>query len=326
MDVLWLSQKDVAGLGLTMAEIIEAVEQGFAAHGRGEVELPAKIGVHPRHDCFLHAMPCHVGGAVDRTGIKCVSGYPSNPAKGLPYINGVHCMFEASTGRVLAVMDCAWITAWRTGAASGVYAKYFAGPEAASVAIVGCGVQGRVNLLAMKEVLPNLREVRAYDPFPAQVERFAADLGPQLPKAAFTTCTTAREAVTGADVVITCTPIVEKPERFIPAAWLKDETLAIAVDYDAAFNADVFAAGPFVADDSRQYLETQALGVYFQNGYPGPGQVYAGLGEVVAGVKPAVRAGRRGAVLMGIALDDIMTAELVYRRAREKGVGRTVEL
>ena len=91
-----------------MPEIMDGVEAGFAALGRGEGEMPAKIGIHPREDCFIHAMPCHLGGKVDRAGIKCVSGYPPNPAKGLPYITGVMVLIDPDTGLPQAVMDAGW--------------------------------------------------------------------------------------------------------------------------------------------------------------------------------------------------------------------------
>ena len=119
-DVLWLSQADIDSLGITMLEIMDEVERGFVAQGRGEVEMPAKIGIHTRKDCFNHSMPCFVGGDLDMAGVKVVSGYPPNQKKGLPYITGIWCLLDPETGLVRAVMDAAWITAWRTGAASGV--------------------------------------------------------------------------------------------------------------------------------------------------------------------------------------------------------------
>ncbi|GAB6280339.1 MAG: hypothetical protein STSR0007_04030 [Thermovirga sp.] len=109
-----------------------------------------------RKDCFIHAMPCYVGGDVDAAGIKWVAGYPSNQAKGLPYITGVMCLNESGTGFVKAIMDANWITAWRTGAATGICAKHMADPESETIAIIGLGVQGRTNTMALAEALPKL--------------------------------------------------------------------------------------------------------------------------------------------------------------------------
>lgn len=90
--------------------------------------MPPKPGVHPRADCFIHAMPAYVRGAVEAAGVKWVSGYPPNRPKGLPYISGVLLLNDPETGIPIAVMDCAYITALRTGASVGVAAKYFAKP------------------------------------------------------------------------------------------------------------------------------------------------------------------------------------------------------
>lgn len=326
-EVLWLSQADLESLGIGMPQIMDAVEKGFACLGRGEAEMPAKIGIHPREDCFIHAMPCWLGGDVDRCGIKCVSGYPPNQKKGLPYITGVMCLIDPETGIVQSVMDAGWVTALRTGAASGVYAKYFGNPETSVVAVVGLGVQGRVNLLALKEVFPGIRKVQCYDPIESQGARFLKDMHPKLPDAVFEVCRDVKTCVGGADVVVTCTPIVEKPQRFIRRSWLKEDVLAIAVDYDSAFHEDVMSATPcFTCDNRNQYLWTQEQGVYFQKGYPGKAQVYADMCEVCAGLKPGVRTGLRGAVLMGIASHDVMTAALAYEKAKALGKGTTVQL
>ncbi len=324
-DVLWLSMREIDSLGIGMSEVMLAVEKGFAAVGEGRVELPAKIGIHPREDCFIHAMPCWVGGAIDQAGVKCVSGYPSNAQKGLPYITGVFCLIDPDTGIIKSVMDAGWITAWRTGAASGVYAKYFGNPDSSSVAVIGLGVQGRVNLLAMKEVFPKLDTIQVYDPFPAQVDRFTKDMAPHFPGIDLTPCPDVQSVVKGADVVITCSPIVEKPERFVSRKWLKDDVLAIAVDYDSAFDAETMS-GNFVCDNAGQYLWTKEQGTYFQDGYPDRDGLYADMGEICCGNKTPTTSGLRGAVLMGIASHDVMTGQLVYEKAASKGIGTKVKL
>lgn len=325
-EVLWISAKEIDQLGITMKEIMDAVETGFAAIGRGEGEMPAKIGIHPREDCFIHAMPCYLGGDIDRAGVKCVSGYPPNPAKGHPYITGIMLVNDPETGLPAAVMDAAWVTAWRTGAASGVYARHFGNPDTRSVAIIGTGVQARVNLLAMQEVFPKLTSIRCFDIQQSAMNSFISDMEPQLPGATFTKHTDIQHAVTDADVLITCTPIIEAPERFIPRGWIKEECLVISVDYDAAIHESIFAEAHFTCDNRNQYVWTQEQGTYFQNGYPLPKDIDADMGQICAGLKQGIRTGRRGAVLMGIASHDIMTASLVFDRATQANLGTKVEL
>ena len=115
-QLLYLSQADVAEVGLTMAEIIESMEVMFRAKGEGQTEMPPKPGIHPGGgDNFIHAMPAYVPD-LKSAGIKWVSGFPQNPQKGLPYISGLLIFNDVQTGLPLAVMDCVWITAKRTGA------------------------------------------------------------------------------------------------------------------------------------------------------------------------------------------------------------------
>lgn len=327
MKVLVLSRNCLEDLKVGMEEIIEAVERGFKLKGEGKVELPAKIGIHPRKDSFIHAMPCYIGGEIDASGIKWVAGYPSNQEKGLPYLSGVMCLNDSETGLVKAIMDASWITAYRTGAASAVCAKYLGDPDSKVIAVIGLGVQGRMNLMALMEVFKKIREVRVYDIVSSQMERYVKDMSALYKECQFVACSDPREAVMGADVVVTCTPIVEDPKRYICAEYLKEEVLAIAVDYDSSFCAPVMAeADVFVCDDRNQYLWTQEQGVYFQDGYPAKDGIYADVGELCAGLKDPVRKGRRGAVLMGIASHDLMTSLLAYDKAMGKGMGEWIEI
>ena len=120
--ILYLSKKEVTDTGLTMPEVIEAVEQAFKEKGDGRVEMPPKPGVHSRPNSFIHAMPAYIA-ATGALGLKWVAGYPENRKKGLPYISGLLVLNDAETGLPTAVMDCVWITAMRTGAATAVAAR-----------------------------------------------------------------------------------------------------------------------------------------------------------------------------------------------------------
>jgi len=327
MEILVLSEKEIVSLGIPVSEVMEVVERGFTLKGEEKMEMPAKIGIHPRKDCFIHAMPCYAGGDVDAAGLKWVAGYPINQAKGLPYITGVMCLNESETGFAKAIMDANWITAWRTGAATGVCAKHMADPDSETIAVVGLGVQGRTNTMALVEALPKLKTVKAYDVFESQIGKYRDIVQPDLAKAEVVPCKTVEEAVRDADVVVTCTPIVAEPERFVRSEWLKKDMLAVAVDYDSAFDADVMTgATAFVCDDMHQYLWTQEHGVYFQKGYPVEEEILGDMGHLCAGKKKARLEGRRAAVLMGIASHDVMTANLIYEKAKARGMGKMVEI
>jgi ornithine cyclodeaminase/alanine dehydrogenase-like protein (mu-crystallin family) len=162
--VLYLSRADVETVNLSMKEIIDLLEKAFLEKGNGKVEMPPKPGIHTMPDAFIHAMPAYIP-SMRSAGIKWVSGYPENFKRGLPYISGLMILNDAETGIPYAVMDCAWITAMRTGAASALSAKYLARPESEAVGILACGVQGRTNLEALACLFP-IKRAYAYDVLP----------------------------------------------------------------------------------------------------------------------------------------------------------------
>ena len=257
MELVYLSQADVVSLDMSMREVLDALDGGFAAKGRGHTEMPPKPGIHTRPDCFIHAMPAYVR-ELEVAGLKWVSGYPPNSAKGLPYITGLLVLNDCETGMPLAVMDCAWVTAMRTGASAGISARYLARSGSAAAAIVGCGVQARTSLMALVEELPALREVRCYDLFPEATQRFIAEMAALFPALRLVTCASAPEAVRPADVVVTAIPIVVDPAPDLDAGMLKEGGLAVSLDYDSAWtSAAMRECDKFCTDDIRSAARDQ---------------------------------------------------------------------
>ena len=325
MELVYLSQADVKSLGMSMKEVLAAVDLGFAAKGRGNTEMPPKPGIHTRPDCFIHAMPAYVKEQ-EVAGLKWVSGYPPNTARGLPYITGLLILNDCETGVPLAVMDCAWVTAMRTGASAGISARYLARPGSDTAAFVGCGVQARTSLMALVEELPALAEVRCYDLHPEATRRFMGDMAGQFPALSFVACSSAPEAVRPADVVVTAVPIVVDPKPELDAGVLKSGGLAVSLDYDSAWtSAAMRECDRFCSDDVAQLLATREHGVYF-GGIPA--DISADLGELAAGLKRGRESDteRIFSMNMGIAVDDMVTARVLYERALERGAGLRLPL
>lgn len=319
--ILYLSKADVASVGVTMKEIIDALLVAFHEHGEGKVEMPPKPGVHTRPDAFIHAMPAYIP-ALKSAGMKWVSGYPENYKRGLPYITGLMILNDDDTGIPLAVMDCTWITGMRTGAATAVAAKYLARPDSKAVGILGCGLQGRTNLEALRVLFPITRVV-AYDVLPEAAERYAREM-----RASFgvdvTIAKEPREAVDGLDIVVTAGPILHKPHATIKAGWLSEGAFASLVDFDSYWDgAAMRETSKFCTDDIPQLEHYRSLG-YFQNIPP----IYASIGELVTGKKRGRENARERTMTcnLGLAMDDMATAPIVYRRAVERGIGTWLEL
>src|SRR5512140_2721595 len=162
--LLYLSRADVESVALDVPAMVSLLETAFREKGNERVEMPPKPGIHTMPDAFIHAMPAYIP-ALRAAGIKWVSGYPDNHQRGLPYISGLLVLNDVETGIPYAVMDCTWITAWRTGAATALSAKYLARPDSETVGILACGVQGRANLEALSCLFP-IKRAYAYDVLP----------------------------------------------------------------------------------------------------------------------------------------------------------------
>jgi ornithine cyclodeaminase/alanine dehydrogenase len=304
-----------------MTTIIALLEQAFKEKGSGKVEMPPKPGIHTMPDAFIHAMPAYIP-SMKSAGIKWVSGYPANFERRLPYISGLLILNDAGTGIPYAVMDCTWITAFRTGAATALSARYLARRESETVGILACGVQGRTNLEALA-CLFRIKKVYAYDILPDVQERYIAEMCEKL-SLEIVGVKDPKHAVVKSDIVVTSGPILKHPAPTIDKDWLRRGSFASAVDFDSYFTGAAMAQMDRIStDDHAQYQYYRSVG-YFQR-TPDP---YADLGEIVTGLKPGRQSAdeRTMAINLGLALDDMAVAPAIYRIAREKGLGTTLPL
>jgi ornithine cyclodeaminase/alanine dehydrogenase len=320
-QILYLSQADVAKVNLDMALVINLLETAFREKGAGRVEMPPKPGVHTMPDAFIHAMPAFIP-ALQSAGIKWVSGYPENYKRGLPYITGLLILNDVETGIPYAVMDCSWITAYRTGAASALAAKYLARPESKMVGILACGVQGRTNLEALKVLFP-IKRVYAYDIRPDVQQRYVEEMSARFGIEVIGV-KDAKQAVVNSDLVITSGPILKHPTPTIQSDWLQPGAFGSAVDFDSYWTGAALSQMDRIStDDHAQFQYYKSVG-YFQT-TPAP---YADLGEIVAGLKPGRQdpLERTLAINLGLAMDDMAVAPEIYRRAKGLGIGTWLNL
>ncbi len=320
-QLLYLSRADVEKVALPMSKVIDLVEAGFREKGLGDVEMPPKPGIHTRKDAFIHAMPAYIP-AMDSAGIKWVGGYPENYKKGLPYISGLLILNDPETGLPVSVMDCSWITAMRTGSAGAVAARYLARPDSEVMGVLGCGVQGRTNLIAMSHLFP-IKRVYAYDIRPEAAEKYRQEMGESL-GVEVVVVKEPKDAVADADIVVTAGPILKHPTPVIEKGWLKPGGFASPVDFDSYWKPEALAeADKYATDDTSQYLYYRTVGYFLQS--PDP---YADLGEIVTGQKPGRETPEERTISMnlGLALEDMAVAPEIYRLAKEQGIGTWLPL
>jgi ornithine cyclodeaminase/alanine dehydrogenase len=294
---------------LPLADIFTAVERAMSEHGKGAVELPPKIGLHTRPGTFIHAMPAFIP-ALNVCGMKWVSGYPGNAARGLPTILGLLVLNDPETGVPYALLDAQWITAIRTAVVSGLIVRSCAAPKARVLAVAGCGVQGRHHLRCLLHVLPDVEQVRLYDVRPESAEglRHAAATYTQ---AHIEIAPTPEACLRRADVAATCT----SGRLEVQDDWFPEGGTAVGVDSQVAWGR-LFGKVKLIMDDERQAREFEKHGKY-PGGLP---PIHAELGQILLGARPG-RESRSERILglpLGLAIADLAVAQLVWQAFRSR--------
>jgi ornithine cyclodeaminase/alanine dehydrogenase len=321
-SLLYLSRADVERLEISMDEVIKAVEEAFREKAEGKAEVPPKPGIHPQEDAFIHAMPAYLP-QMKVAGVKWVSGFPENPKRGLTYISGLLILNDLETGFPVCVMDCTWITAKRTGAATAVAAKYLAKENSRIFGILGCGVQGRSNLEALLVVCKDLEEVKAYDINAENLRRYVEEMTAKH-GIKVVPVNSPRKAVENSDIVVTAGPILKRPKPAIEASWFKDGGFACPLDFDSYWKPEAMhSMDKFCTDDLEQLMYYKTQG-YFSH-IP---EVYAELSEIISGKKHGRENSKERIMSMnlGLAIEDMATAKLIYQKAKKKKAGTELPL
>jgi ornithine cyclodeaminase/alanine dehydrogenase-like protein (mu-crystallin family) len=291
----------------------------------GASELPPKIGIHARPTgAFAHAMPAHLRGpdadaGADLVGMKWVTVFRDNKARGLPATNAVVVLNDPATGLPTAILDGGPITAQRTAAVSGVAIRLFAprvDGRSARAAIVGAGVQGLSHLAVVGFLLPGV-ELVVFDRHPERAEALAARATTTPGIAAARAAPTARAAAQGADLVITAASMAPPEARqAMTGDWLTPHALLVSVDYATFCSAEVARdADLFVTDERGQFLANRDAGLF--EGFPEPAMT---IGEaVLAGTSRPP--GRVVVNHLGVGLADLVFAEALVVGARASGRG-----
>ena len=320
---LLLRRSEVAKL-LSLEECIAAVEEAFRLRGEGKINS----GTSSTH---FPGGGFHIKTALDATrgyfAAKLNGNFPGNPQhNGLPTIQGVIVLCDATNGSPLAVMDSIEITILRTGAATAVAAKYLARANSSVVTICGCGNQGRVQLRALARVLP-IKQAYAFDRDTNAAAGFArpiaSDLGIEV-KA----ISDLGAAVKTSDVCVTCTP---SQAFFITRDMVQPGTFIAAVGADNPHKQEIepelLAGARVVADDAIQCAGMGDLHHAITKDLMSVEDVHAELAEIVAGQKPGRTSDHDITIFdsTGVALEDIASASLVYERAIRAGVGIAID-
>jgi alanine dehydrogenase len=321
-----LSRSEVLDL-LTLPDCIGAVERAFRLHAEGRTLGPGVLGV-PAADGGFHIKAAGLVGERSYFAAKTNANFPENPRRfGLPTIQGTIVLADADNGVPLAIIESGSVTALRTGAATAVAAKFLARRDARGATIVGCGVQGELQLAAIAAVLP-LERAWVFDSDHERAESMAARASATL-SLRVEPVKDLRAALGESDVCVTCTPA---RRAFLTRADVGPGMFIAAVGADSQGKQELepglVASATLVVDVLDQCAEIGELQHAVAAGLMTRSQVHAELADVVVGR----RAGRTRAdeIIVfdssGTALQDVAAAITVYEKARATGRGTEVKL
>jgi alanine dehydrogenase len=317
MPTLILNKKDVRRL-INIGDVIGVVESAFKDYTEGKGEMPSKVYLTVKDGDF-RAMPASLPGAA---GMKWVSVHTENPAKGLPTVMAVLILNDADTGYPLVIMDASETTALRTAATSTIASKYLARKDLKTLGIVGAGYQAYHHIKAHCELF-KFQEIMVSDISPKATGRLIDSL-PNLPLRA---CSL--EETVKADIVCTLTPA---HQPVVLNKWLKPGTHINAVGADAEgkeeLEPSILIEARVVVDDLRQAIHAGEINVPVSTGIYKKEQIFATLGEIIAGYKQGRTNNEMITVFdsTGLAIEDIAVAGLVYEKARQHGAGVSLNL
>src|SRR5881628_1595651 len=311
-----LTRGDVLEL-LTLRDCIVAVEDAFRLHAEGRTLGPGVLAV-PAEGGGFHVKAAGLVGERSYFAAKTNANFPDNARRyGLPTIQGTVVLADARTGELLAVMDSGSVTALRTGAATAVAAKFLARPDARSATIVGCDVQGEIQLGAIAAVLP-LQRAWVLDTDHARAEGLAAraqaNLGIRVEAGK-----DLRSALRGSDVCVTCTP---SRRPFVSRG-------DVGADHRGKQELEptLVASSTLVVDVLEQCAEIGELQHVLAAGLMTREQVHAELADVVSGRRSGRTRSDEVTIFdsTGTALEDVAAAVVVYEKARATGRGTQIE-
>ncbi|MBM3220417.1 MAG: ornithine cyclodeaminase family protein [Candidatus Rokubacteria bacterium] len=319
--MLVLSRDDVLAT-LTLPDCIERVEAAFRLHAEGRTLGPGVLSVEARGGAF-HVKVAGLVGERSYLAAKTNGNFPDNPGRsGLPAIQGTVVLADASNGVPLAVMESGTITALRTAAATAVAAKLLARKDARTATIVGCGVQGAIQLKALAAVM-SLDHVRLVDVAPDRARAMAAQAESTL-GLRVSVVGDVCAAVRSSDVCVTCTP---SRRPFLFRDDVAPGTFIAAVGADGhgkqELDPSLVSSATLVVDVLEQCAEIGELQHALAGGLMRAGDVHAELAQVVAGRKPGRTSDDEITIFdsTGTALQDVAAAIAVYERARATGRG-----
>ena len=327
-EVLLLTKEQIESV-LTMEDTIRVVEEGFKAFNSGRAVIPFPVSLQIQENMGeVHIKPGYLKG-LDTYCIKIASGFYENPKIGLPSGDGMILLFDAKTGvpRSLLV-DRAFITDMRTAGAGALAARCLAKKSVESVAVIGTGTQGRLQIEALSKVR-DFSILKVWGRTPANVKRYVGDMRQKL-TAEIVPTGSAKEAVKNSEVIVTATT---STSPLVKTEWVGKGMHITAMGSDSPEKQELETgvlgiADKIVVDSVEQCVRLGEVHHAVEDGTISTEKIHAELGEILLGLKSGRESEEEITVcdLTGIAAQDVVTSQLVYERALEEKIGSYITI
>ncbi|WP_342471511.1 ornithine cyclodeaminase family protein [Metasolibacillus sp. FSL H7-0170] len=333
VEFIYLSQEDcIKAGGLDMKGTLEAIQKSFELHGKGDIVQPSKPVIRwggPETEETrgrIMTMPSYIGGELDVAGMKWIPSMPENPKKlGQPRASAIIILTDPNNGFPLAIMDGTIVSAMRTGAATGVAAKYLANPDSKVAGIIGAGVQSRTQLMAVVNAVPSIETIKVYDLNREKTIQFAAEMQKEL-GVEVKPITSAEETIRDSDIVITSTM---STYPYVKYEWLKEGVFHSEISFWDTAPEEVRHYDRIVVDDF-EHVKHHGVDVSYRAvaaGYVEESEVY-NLSDIMLG-KLEGRKNKTDKIIfnpIGMSIHDVSEAYRVYKNAKEQGIGQKLNL
>ena len=293
--------------GLDIHAVNKVIEEAFAEHGRGKVQMPPKVYIAFDHGDF-RTMPAYVP-SLNIGGVKIVNVHPGNPAAGLPTVMALTVILSPQTGIPEAILNATGLTDLRTGAAGAIAAKYLCARKSVVLGMVGSGRQAQAQLDAISTELA-ITEIRIW----SRTEKHARAFCER--NAGYECRMTSIEQAADCDLLVTTTP---SREPLVRGAWVRDGTHINSIGADGPGKEELdpalLARAKVFVDDPVQAVHSGEINVPISKGLYSPDQVAGTLGEVVLGRKG--RTGDREITIFdstGLAIQDLAIAVIAMQK------------
>ncbi len=338
--LLYLSQKDVESACQTI-DSVAAIREVFQLHNAGQTILPDEAYLYWINDQDESIrslnMPGYIKGSLRIAGTKIINGNNYNPRRGLPRANGLTLLYDTISGRIVCVMEGAYLSSLRTASVTTLAADLLKGAEIECMAVIGAGVLARAHIELLVKRLSYLRQIWIFDIDKERVMALQSDLAPILEanRVEMHLTATAEEAIRSAQLII---PVTTTTSGYILYDWLQPGSLLVNISLDDPLPEVVFKADKVIVDDWNLVKNDtrRLIGRMYQEGkVVGPDEIAnnncrridAQLGEIVGGTKIGRHTPDEIILVnpFGLAIEDVALASYAYQAARDLGIGVLLE-